>query len=174
LLPLENFTKTGDMFKTYKLYENGGKVLLHKLISKKQSDYKMLITTANEFAKQGKQVKVVSKLYYDPRGINDSSDYKILFRRLIGTAYEGKNPDFIINGYFYELESFEPPFKKRKMSKMISRGAEQASGLIINNTKGSSDRYIKRLINDRINKGINIDEVWLYEKGKVRLLFKKQ
>jgi len=56
---------------------------------------------------------------------------------------------------------------------MISKGFKQSSRIIINNSKGASDRYLKRLIYDRINNNIPIDEVWLYEKGEVRLLFKK-
>jgi hypothetical protein len=177
VLPLENFTKTQNMFKVYKKYKNGGEVLIHKQLSKKQLDYKMLLTTANEFAKQGKKVQIVSKLYYDKRGINDSSEYKKIFGKLIGTAYEGKSPDFIINGIFYELESYDPPFGKNKVSKMISRGTTQSSRIIINNTKGASDRFIYRRILGRLedrNFKYKIDEIWLYEKGKIRLFFKKQ
>jgi len=57
---------------------------------------------------------------------------------------------------------------------MISHGVKQSSRIIINNNKGASDRYIKRLIYDRINYTYDIEEVWIYEKGNVRLLFKKQ
>jgi hypothetical protein len=58
---------------------------------------------------------------------------------------------------------------------MLKDGTKQSSRIIINNTKGAADRYIKRLIYNRVtDKKINadIDEVWLYEKGKLRLLFK--
>ena len=42
------------MFKTFKQYKNGGKILIYKNINKKASDYKHLITIANIFAKEGK------------------------------------------------------------------------------------------------------------------------
>jgi len=53
ILPLDDFSKTEDMFNTYKKYKNGGEVLIHKLINKKASDYKDILTIACEFAKQG-------------------------------------------------------------------------------------------------------------------------
>ena len=58
---------------------------------------------------------------------------------------------------------------------MISHGTKQASRIIINNTKGASDRFIRDNIYKRIkDKAFNreIDEVWLYEKGKLRLFYK--
>ena len=60
---------------------------------------------------------------------------------------------------------------------MIKKGSIQSSRIIINNNKGASDRYIRRNIFERLqekNFKREIDEVWLYEKGKLRLLYKKQ
>jgi len=167
LLPLEKFTKTGDMFKTYKQYENGGKVLIPKIIDKKAKDYKPLLSIANFFAKEGKIVKLNPVVHFK------SDEYKEIYKSLIGTVYERKCPDLQINGLFYEFESYKPPFNKGKISHMLKDGLKQSSRIIINNTKGAADRYIKRLIYDRINK-YSIDEVWIYEKGNLRLLFKKQ
>ena len=155
------------MFKTYKQYKNGGKVLIPKNINKKGSDYKPLINIANLFAKEGKTVRLTPTVHFK------SNEYNEIYNPLIGTIYERKCPDLQINELFYEFENYIPPFKRRKTSNMISHGVKQSSRIIINNTKGASDRYIKRLIYDRINKGNIIDEVWLYEKGKLRLLFLK-
>ena len=156
------------MFKIYKQYENGGKVLIHKNINKKESDYRSLISIATLFAKESKTVRITPVIHFK------SDEYKQIYGLLIGTMYERKCPDLEIDGIFYEFENYIPPFKRRKMSNMISHGVKQSSRIIINNTKGCSDRYIKRLIYDRINNGSIIDEVWLYEKGELRLLFKKQ
>jgi len=155
------------MFKAYKQYENGGKVLIPVNINKKRSDYKSLITIANSFAKEGKTVKLAPAVHFK------SDEYKEVYSSLIGTIYERKCPDLQIDELFYEYESYVPPFNKGKISHMLKDGLKQSSRIIINNTNGAADRYIKRLIYDRINKK-NIDEVWLYEKGKLRLLFKKQ
>ncbi len=59
---------------------------------------------------------------------------------------------------------------------MLSHGFKQSPYLVINNNKGASDRYITKVINDRIkdkNFQYDIKEVWLYEKGKIRLLYKR-
>jgi len=159
------------MFETYKQYENGGKVLIHKNINRKGNDYKSLVSIANFFAKEGKTVKLTPTVHFK------SDEYKEIYGSLTGTIYERKCPDFQIDGLFYEFESYIPPFNKGKISHMLKDGLKQSSRIIINNTKGAADRYIKRLVYDRINNEnftYNIDEVWIYEKGKLRLLFKKQ
>ena len=98
-----------------------------------------------------------------------------IFGRLIGTKYERKCPDLIINGNYYEYESFMPPFRKEKISNMMSKGLKQASRIIINNNKGIIHRNIKKNIHNRIrNEKQEIDEVWVYEKGQLILLYKKQ
>jgi len=82
-----------------------------------------------------------------------------------------------IDGLFYEFENFIPPFNKKKISHMIKKGTEQSSHIIINNSKGSSERFILRNIRERMadkNFKYEINEVWLYEKGKLQLLYKKQ
>jgi hypothetical protein len=159
------------MFKIYKQYENGGKLLIHELIDRITIDFKDIKTIANQFAKKGYTVKVTPRVHYK------SNVYKEIYGSLIGTIYERKCPDLKIENYFYEYESYMPPFKKEKISHMIKKGAAQSSRIIIDNNKGASDRYIKKNIYDRLsdkNFKHDIDEVWLYEKGKVWLLFKKQ
>jgi hypothetical protein len=97
-----------------------------------------------------------------------------VFGQLKGTKYERKCPDLIADGVFYEYESFVPPFKKEKTGNMLSKGLKQSSYVIINNNKGASDRFIKKNIFDRIKLGQIVDEVLIYEKGKIRLFYKKQ
>lgn len=164
-------------FNNYKKFKNGGELLIHSNISKKDSDYKQLLSVGLQFAKEGKEVKLMPKLYYDKRGINNSDAYKRMYSSLIGTPYEGKSPDFSINGIFYELEGFVKPFKKSKISHMISNGAKQSPHIIIDNNGGASDRYILHNILSRTKDKTfkhKIDDVWVYEKGKVRLLYKRQ
>jgi len=171
LLPLGNFTKTCIMFKTYKQYKNGGKVLIYSGVNRNKSDFKDLVTIANAFAQKGEVVVINPTVHFK------SDEYKQFFGLLIGTIYERKCPDLKIGNLFYEYESFIPPFRKKKISGMITKGTKQSSRIIINNTKGASDRYINSLIYERINNAdfiADIQEVWLYEKGKLRLLFKKQ
>ena len=168
---MENFTKTREMFKTYKNYKNGGKVLIHSEVDRRQSDYTDLLTIANIFAKEGNVVKLTPPVHFK------SYIYKEIYGLLIGTHYERKCPDLKIGELFYEYERFSPPFKKNKISNMISQGIKQSSRIIINNNKGCSDRYILTNIYNRLrdkNFKNNINEVWLYEKGKVRMIYKKK
>jgi hypothetical protein len=83
----------------------------------------------------------------------------------------------VMDGEFCEFESYTPPFNGNKILHMLSKGLKQSSRRIINNNKGASDKRIIANIHKRIrdkNFEHNIDEVWVYEKGRVRLLFKKE
>ena len=168
LLPLGDLTETESMFKTYKKDKNGGAVLIHPDVSKKQSDYKDLLTIANVFAKRGETVMLNPEVHFK------SNEYKQIFGSLIGTVYERKCPDLKIGDLFYEYKSYIPPFKTEKISNMINKGTKQSSRIIINNSKGTSDRFILRNIKERMddkNFKYEINEVWVYEKGKIRQLF---
>jgi len=160
-----------DGFKVRKEFKNGGKIIVHESIDKKAPDYKDNLTIATFFAKEGKIATLTPKLH--PK----SEEYKRVYSSLLKTKYSGKSPDLQIGGVFFEYESYRPPFNKRKISHMLKKGAEQSPNIIINNNKGASDRYIRRNIIQRIldkNFKYDINQVWLYEKGKLRLLYKKQ
>ena len=159
------------MFKIYKQYENGGQVLIHSEVDRHKPDYKDLLTIAIFFAKGKKDVRLTPSVHFK------SATYKEIYSSLIATPFERKCPDLKIGEFFYEYESYIPPFKKKKISHMIRKGTEQSSRIIINNSKGASDRYIVRNVYERLkdkNFTRKIDELWIYEKGKVRLLLKKQ
>jgi hypothetical protein len=162
---------TQQLFITYKEFGNsGGQIETIEGYTKK-NDHKDLFAIARIFAEKGNKVQITTDVHFK------DEKYKQVFGKLDGTLYEHKCPDLIINGKFYEYERYMSPFKKEKISHMIKKGSIQSSRIIINNNKGASDRYIRRNIIKRINDKnfkYDIDEVWLYEKGKVRLLFKKQ
>ena len=80
-------------------------------------------------------------------------------------------PDLQVGDKFYEFEGFIKSWKKRKSKNMIRHGVEQSPYIVIDNTKGGSDRFIRRSIVAR-NHNDAIKEVWLYEKGGLRLFFK--
>lgn len=82
-------------------------------------------------------------------------------------------PDMLIDGNYYEYEGFVKPWNIKKVSRMFSHGLKQSDRLIINNTKGCSDRYLRRQIADRLNIHMPIKEIWTYEKGNKRLIFKE-
>jgi len=151
----------------YKRFINGGNVEIVDGYRKKP-DNNDLLSISRCFAQKGDNVKITTDIHFK------DEKYKQVFGALIGTKYDRKCPDLIINEKFYEYESFLPPFSKKKVKNMLTHGVVQSNNLILNNNKGASDRYIVKQIHQRIRLRQDINEVWLYEKGKVRLLYKKQ
>ena len=152
----------------YKKFKNGGNIEIVEKYRKKD-DHKDLLSISRFFAKNGDSVKITTDIHFK------DNRYMEVFGAIIGTKYERKCPDLIINGKFYEYENYTPPFKREKISNMLSRGVKQSSRIIINNNKGASHRIIRRNIYNRVViEKQDIDEVWIYEKGEVFLLYKKQ
>ncbi|MDR0833059.1 MAG: hypothetical protein LBN93_02580 [Candidatus Symbiothrix sp.] len=155
-------------FTRLKAFPNGGRIYIMDGFIKK-SDYEDLLTIAYFFAQQGHVVQIPTEVHYK------DEKYKRIFGNLTGTIYERKCPDLIIDGVFYEYESFVPPFKKEKIRHMISKGLQQASRVIIKNG-GADDNFIQKCILNRINEKIfryQIDEVWVFEEGTFRVLYKQ-
>lgn len=158
-----------DLFSIRKSFKNGGVIMVMNGVDKGRTDYRDIITIAILFAKMDLIVKVLSPVHYK------SKDYLQVFGGLIGTKHERKCPDLLIDHNYYEYESYERPWNKRKISSMISHGLQQASRIIIDNNKGASDRFIRKCIMARLNiHNQHIDEVWIYEKGQLRLFFKDE
>lgn len=153
-------------FTTRKKFENGGSVNLMNDIDKSKSDYKDILTISTQFAKEGKTVGILSRTHYK------SDTYKEVFASLIGTKYDRKCPDILIGNKFYEYESFNGQWSRRKISNMLSHGLLQSNYLIIDNTKGGADRIIRKAILARLKINQQISEVYLFEKGILRLFFK--
>jgi len=155
------------LFFSYKKFNSGGII---EIIDgyKRKTDYRHLLSISRFFAQKGNCVKITTDIHFK------DEKYREVFGTLIGTKYERKCPDLIINGKFYEYESYKPPFSKLKIKSMLKHGIIQSNNLILDNNKGVSDRYIIKLIHQRIELGQDINEVWLYEKGEIRMLYKKQ
>lgn len=158
---------TSELFTIWKAFKGGGIIRIMTGVDKMKPDYKAILTVATLFAKDGHQVKILTSCHFK------SQEYRNVFGRLFGTKYERKCPDLLIDDdLFYEYEGFEKPWKKEKVRRMISHGMKQSALMIINNTRGASDRFIRQAIVARLNVGALIKEVWLYEKGRLRLFFK--
>ena len=158
-----------NLFTIRKTFGNGGIIMVMNGVDKERTDYRDIITIATLFAKMDLNVRVLSPVHYK------SKDYQQAFGGLIGTKFERKCPDLLIGDNYYEYESYERPWNKRKISSMISHGLQQASRIIIDNNKGASDRFIRKCIMARLNiRNQHIDEVWIYEKGQLRLFFKDE
>lgn len=155
-----------ELFETIKTFKSGGLVKVMRGVDKSKPDYKAILTLALSFARDGHDVEVLASCHFK------SEEYAAVFVGLNGTKYERKCPDLLIDGLYYEYEGYEKPWNIKKVSRMFTHGLKQSDRLIINNTKGCSDRYLRRQIKDRLNIKLAIAEVWVYEKGRKRLVFK--
>ena len=147
-----------------KEFKNGGSLSEYDTIPHDNSDYKALRTIGRYFASQGSEVCLTPRVHFK------DAKYRDIYASLIGTPYERKCPDLLIDGMFYEYESFVRPWSKKKVGRMLSHGLVQSDRIIIDNSKGCSHRYIKKLVGTRM-RNTRIEEVWLYEKGKLVPLF---
>ena len=144
-------------FILYKAFPSGGTVSLMSGLDKTSSDYNDLISIACCFARTGKNVKVLAPVHYkDPQ-------YRRVFGALIGTRYERKCPDLIIDGNYYEYESYVRPWTKRKTSNMITNGLRQSDRIILDNREKASSRWLSRSIRARLKINAPIKEVWAFD-----------
>lgn len=150
-------------FKLEKVFKNGGKLYVHPNVDFDKNDYKEMKQICLQFAKLGHEVKMTPRLHFK------SEEYQLIYGNLENTKFYKKCPDFSVDGTFYEYEGFEKPWKKKKVGKMLSHGMAQSDCVVINNTKGCSDRFIRKQIvaRQRLNPSA-FKEVWVYEKGKIR------
>lgn len=162
---IERIAQNG--FKLEKSFKNGGKLYVHPDVDMDKSDYKAMKKICTEFAKAGHEVKMTPRRHYRDK------EYNEIYAALIGTPYYRKCPDFKVDDKFYEYEGFVKPWKRRKIKNMLSHGMEQSPYVIIDNTKGCSDRIIRATILNKLkNNNRLLKEVYLYEKGSVRIFFK--
>ena len=154
-------------FKTTKQYTNGGKVQVHQLVNPADSDYKKLMKAADFFAKQGKVVKLTPKMSRPQKFV-----YQNIYHSLMGTKFEGKCPDLLIDGQWYEHVGFISENPKRAFRNMLTHGLKQSNRIIIDKPE-LTDAYMKRVIYQRVKDGQTITEVWLKDGNKLQLLYKK-
>ena len=163
---INEISSESELFSILKAFAGGGTISIMRGVDKRKPDFKIISNLATLFAKDGHEVWILANVHFK------SIEYEVVFGKLIGTKYERKCPDLMIDGELYEYEGYVKPWNIKKVSRMFTHGLKQSDRLIINNTKGCSDRYLRRQIADRLNINMSIAEVWVYEKGKKRLFFK--
>ena len=154
------------VFVLYKLYPSGGKIWLMLGLDSTRSDYDDILAIAECLAERGHEVKVLRAVHYkDPL-------YREVFGELIGTRYYRKCPDLLVDGDYYEYESYVRPWTKRKLSNMLTSGLRQSDRIIIDNRQGTSIRQITRAVQSRLNVKAPIKEVWVFEGIEVLDIYK--
>ncbi|WP_290095017.1 phage head morphogenesis protein [Paramuribaculum intestinale] len=145
-----------------------GTIEISHLVDRNDNDYSRLMQVAQHFAKDGSHVVLTPKMTRPAK-----FEYDCVYGSLRGTPYDGKCPDLKIDGLWYEHEGFVTDNPKRAFNNMMNHGLKQSGRLIIDRPE-LTDRFMLRSIQNRINLGINVEEVWLRENnGMIRLLYKK-
>ncbi len=145
-----------------KEYNNGGSISNSILVNTLAGDYQKVYQCCDHFAQNGQQTEILPKVH------KDDPAYRNFFGDLVGTKYEGKCPDFKVDGKYYELEGFTTHEKGNALRNMLTRGVKQSANIIIKN-EGSTDNHIKRIVFNRKKQGQKISEIWIQNKdGSLR------
>ena len=156
-----------ELFALYKEYSGGGKIWLMLGLDTSGSDYEDILAVANCLAERGHEVKVLHAVHYkDPV-------YRSVFGELIGTRYYRKCPDLLVDGCFIEYESYTSDNPKNAFRNMLHNGLVQSDSVIIRNC-GLTDGYMIRKVLSKIEKGVPISSIWIYEGSLIRLLYKTE
>ncbi len=158
-------------FRVRNRFDNGGSLSIMNGLDRYAGDYNDILAIGRRFAEMGHEVQVLCNIHYK------NQDYDKYFGLLKGTKYYKKCPDLRVDNKMYEYEGFVGSWNKRKLNRMISHGTKQSPFIIIRNTRGCSDRFIISCIFNRIkDKSFkhDIKEVWVYEKGHIRPVYKKR
>ena len=150
-------------------YQHGkGIVKISRLVNHDDSDFKKLKQVAEFFAKDGAESVLTPKM-----SRHSKFKYECVYASLIGTKYEGKCPDLCIDGVWYEHEGFTSNNPKNAFRNMMRDGLLQSDRIIIDRPD-LTERYMRRSIIGRVERGEDIQEVWLRESdGSLTLLYKK-
>ncbi len=151
-----------DSFSIVKEYENGGVHYVHPLVNKNASDYNDVSKIVSLFSQTGEKAYHLPKVHYKNQ----------LYSYIFKGAYDMKCPDIMVGNKFYEYESYKKPFHKNKISNMVKRAIDQSDKFIIDNSNGATDSFILKIIHNRVRNGQIINEVWLFEDGSLRMLYK--
>ena len=145
-----------------------GLIRINRLVNQNDNDYNKLYQIAEYFADKGSVVELAPKM-----SRSSNFEYGSLYYDLIGTKYEGKCPDLKIDGLWYEHEGFITDNPKRAFRNMLSHGLKQSNRIIMDKPD-LTERHMKRCIQNRINNGEDIVEIWLRDNdGNITLLYKK-
>lgn len=138
-------------------YDEAGEVWMLDGVDLSKPDMADIMHIAECFARMGCVVAIPHPVHFK------SELYAMVYGDLMGTKYERKCPDLVVNGVFYEYESYVRPWNKRKLANMLSDGLRQSDRIIIDNRDGVSSRQIIRAIKSRLNVNAQIKEVWVYD-----------
>lgn len=145
-----------EQFKKLFETENGGQVLEHFLL-RKGKDYESILTSAKEFAKQGKVAEILPEL--NQRELKE-------FRKIVFPNYDlNKNPDLRIDGVYHDIKEVE---QLHNFIKNANRASKQGAIPILRydntNDFGLIKAQIEAIFKD---KNYPYDIIYVLHKGKL-------
>lgn len=156
-----------ELFTLYKDYPSGGKIWLMMGSNSTDSDFNDILTIAERLATNGHEVKLLHAVHYkDPL-------YRVIFGELIGTRYYRKCPDLLIDGDYYEYESYNTSNSKNAFRNMMHNGLSQSDNIILRHCN-LSDGYMLRAIKGYLQINLSIARVMIFDGENVRLLYKTE
>ena len=94
-----------------------GIIKINRNVNRSDSDFQKLYEIAEHFAALGDEVELTPKMTRPSR-----FKYECIYKDLIGTKYEGKCPDLLINGKRYEHEGYITNNPKNAFRNMLMMG----------------------------------------------------
>jgi hypothetical protein len=167
-----NYSAMKDEIKIYpelfEYYPSNGIIEIYNCVNKNCSDFEPLLQISRFFAQQGRHCIILPKsLHYK------SQDYLFVFGELFGTKYEGKCPDLLVDGIFYEYEGHNSKNPKNAFRNMMNRGLEQSSRVVIDDC-GISNSFMLRSLSGKQKIGIEIEELWVLKQNEIKLIFQTE
>lgn len=153
-----------DLFVLHRQYPGGGKVWLMPSLEQIHSDYYDILAIANYLAEEGHEVKMLHAIHYK------DSLYRRIYGNLIGTRYYRKCPDLLVDGDYYEYESYKTDHPKRAFRNMLHNGLAQSANIIIHHCD-LTDGYMLQQIHGQVKNGVPVANVWIFNGKTVRQLY---
>ena len=133
----------------------------------KGSDHDDILALANCLAQSGHEVKVLHAVHYkDPI-------YREIFGELVGTKYNRKCPDLLVDGEYVEYESYTSLQPKNAYRNMLHNGLAQSDNVILRECN-LADGYMLRTLLGYIQNGYPVSSVQIYDGSKLRTLYKTE
>lgn len=152
----------------FEYYPSNGIIEIYNCISRIDSDFESLLKICRFFAKQGSHCIILPKTLH-----HKSKEYHNIFGQLLESKYEGKCPDLLIDGVFYEHEGHISKNGRRAFRNMMNRGYAQSSRVIIDEC-GVTNSFILRSVSGKQKIGVKIDELWVLRQHEVELVYKSE
>ena len=95
-------------------------------------------------------------------------------KKLLQNVKHNKNPDFRINGEYWELESPSYPYKYNNIDARIRKGSLQADRLLLHFNKAVPYTLIEKVVSDRMRVNKDLKEVVIISKNKIEMHLTKK